>query len=762
MQGVQTEKDTAAVNPPRIGASRRQSAPSGAGARDPSPRPSMPGDWTPGRERPMRDTVEDCRTAARSFDPGRSDPGLPETAPGQVKADGRVLERHVSRFLVDLSIALHRFSMYPVGHPALGIIVDTLARRAGALLQSRQRIAIGVARDRLVIEGVVTDAAHPLLRGLAERLHRHHLSALTIYRGLTVDELFDLITTVASAPERDGPLGGRLAGLEGSWPHVGLYPLTVGALEMVDADGAEGGPGSSRCAGLWVGLAQAALGREVEPESAPPSEPAAVARAIDEHQPAEAYDQVIVGYLQQIAEEIRTTDAPETGELRRRVSTLVSTMHPATLRRLLAMGGSAAHRCLFVRTAAAGLSAGAVVDLVKAAAEASHEELSTGLVRLLTKLADHADTGTAHVQPLADSALRVQVARLLSDWDLPNPNPDDYSKVLERIAHRPATEHPVRPATRPAGDHLRLIEIALEVDTEGPVLWQAVDGLIESGQLAAAVALVRPAAAAGGLGARVWEALSSPGTVQRLLRRVPPDFAAVDALLADLPVESLVPLFDVLSDSSDRRDRRAAFDRLRVCGRKAAHAAMARLDDTRWYVVRNMLALLAEIDDLPPTCDPERWLGHRDARVRREALRVALRLSAVRPHAVSAALSDPDTRVVRLALQAASKFPCPPAAKRLLDLARSDLKDDELQAEALQALVLASRGRAVRDVLLDAAAREARRRRWSAREVTSRAELAALTALATYWPRDPLALPVLRRAAISADQVPRAAKGVPR
>jgi hypothetical protein len=695
----------------------------------------------------MKEIVEDCRTAGRSRDPGQTGSGPPQPA----KADDGVLERDMSRFLVDLSIALHRFSMYPVGHPALGLVLETLARRAGALLQKRQRIAIGVARDRLVIEGVVTDAGHPLLRGLADRLHRHHLSALSIYQGVSVAELSDLIATIAVAPERDGPLGGRLAGLERSWPRIGLHPLTVGALEMVEADGADGDAGSSRCAGLWVGLAQAALGKGTDTESSPPTEPAAVARAIDEHHHAEAYDQVIVGYLQQIAEEIRAADAPETTELRRRVSSLVSTMHPATLRRLLAMGGNAAGRRQFVRTAVAGLSAGAVVDLVKAAAEASHEELSTGLVRLLTKLADHADAGAPRVQPLADSALRAQVARLLADWDLPNPNPDDYSQVLERIARRPAAADAVRPARQTAADHLRLLEIALEVDTDGPVLWQAVNGLVEEGHLASAVALVRPAVAAGGVAARVWETLSSVDTVRRLLRRVPPDFAAVDVLLPDLPGAALGPLFDLLGDSSDRRDRRAAFDRLKASGRKAAEEAVARLDDGRWFVVRNMLALLAEIDLLPPSCEPWRWLDHPDARVRREALRVALRVGGVRHRAVSAALADPDERVFRLAVNAASTFPCPSAAKRLLELARRDLKDDGLQAEVLQGLALASRGRAARDVLLDVAAREAKRLRWPAQETKSRTALAALAALAAHWPRDPLALSVLRRAAASPD-----------
>ena len=70
------------------------------------------------------------------------------------------------------------------------------------------------------------------------------------------------------------------------------------------------------------------------------------------------------------------------------------------------------------------MAAGAVVDLLKAAAEASSETVSHGLVRLFTKLAVHADSGSTATRPLADSALREQVHSLLADWNLADPEPD--------------------------------------------------------------------------------------------------------------------------------------------------------------------------------------------------------------------------------------------------------------------------------------------------------------------------------------------------
>jgi hypothetical protein len=522
-------------------------------------------------------------------------------------------------------------------------------------------------------------------------------------------------------------------------------------------------PQVCRSAELWVGLAQAAVGRG-ETDSAPSAaEPAVVARAIDEHQHLEGYDQVIVGYLQQIAEEVRTTHTPESLELRRRVSTLVSTLHPETLRRLLAMGGDPQRRREFVRTATAGVSAGAVVDLVKAAAEASNGTLSNGLVRLLTKLAAHAEAGVPEVQPLADSALRLQVERLTAGWDLRDPNPADYTDVLQRIARDAPAAVPDAPdAGRTFDDPLRVVYTCLEVDEAAPALWRAVGRLAEAGELAHAVRQLQPGRANRGLEGVIWDAITSADMLRTLVARVPPDFASVDVLLPHVRGDALAPLFDLLINSPDLHVRRATFDRLRQTGGDGSTIAQARLaDEKRWYALRNLLALLAEIDALPGAFDPTPWLAHEDARVRREALRVALRLERLRDRALSAALADTDERVLRPALKAALDCPVRGAARRLFELTGREALPEDLSALAIQALVRVNRGPEVLARLLEIVTRNARWLRWPAREARSRATIAALSALAANWPQDSQVAAIVRRAATSPDaEIRNAVKAV--
>jgi hypothetical protein len=658
----------------------------------------------------------------------------------------------MSRFLVDFSIALHRIAMYPRDHPSLVPVLDTLARRAEVLLHDRPRFAVGVARDRLVIEGVVSEVRHPLLRGLAEHLHRHHLAAISFLRGVGGPELTDVVAALAEDPNRGRGSVGRLPREQApSWPHVTLHPLTIDGLEIVDGNTERATGTSVRCTDLWVGLARAALERSAGDDPTTfAGEPAAVAHAISEHQRVEAYDQVIVGYLLEIAAELREAGGADGVELRRRVSSLVSTMHPETLRRLLDMGGDALGRQQFLQNAAIGMAADAVVNLVKSAAEAADQTVSSGLVRLLTKLAAHAEHGSSAVRPLADSVLRLQVDRLIAGWSLPNPSPSDYTGVLDRIAREwlPRGRQDASVASTPA-EPLRIVQMCLELDEDTPALWRAVDLLADDGNLVRLLDVMEQAGARD-LAQRVWVYAASTETVRRLLSRVPPDLASLDCLLPRLHGEALSPLFDLLT-SDDRPVRRAIFDRLRRLGRTCAPEIIARLGDDGWYVVRNLLALLAEMEHLPADFDPSPWLTHADARVRREALRVALRLPAVRDTALSSGLADSDNRVLGIALTAACGG-CPPAAARqLVALVGQETLDDELRAVAVGALARANRSPQALAALLSVASRNGRLLRRPVLAPASATVVAALAALAANWARDPRAAAVIRCAASSPD-----------
>src|SRR6266699_3624471 len=666
--------------------------------------------------------------------------------------DRATLSRDLADFLIELSIALHKHAMYPEGHPSLAPAAAGLTRRAALLLEDRATVSLGVARNQLVIEGVATDPKHPVLRELAGRLHRHHLGAITFRRGVEQEEVGDALRTLAIEAERTGqPLGlgdrDRLA----AWPHVQLHALTYERLELTDQSGPVG-EGDARAAQLWVGLARAALATAPEDTRPTPTEPAVIAQAIDQHSKAEAtgYDQVIVGYLLQIAAELKTAGSAEAAALRRRTSRLIRTLKPETLQRLVRMGGDFAQRRQFVSDAADGMAVDAVLDILKAAAESSQEAISHSLVRLLSKLAVHAEAGAAPVRPQADAALREQVQQLLAGWTLPDPNPGAYGEALQRMAR-------AAPAGPPRADHHatepdRLVAMALEIGTMGPRLPAAVDRVVAEGRLAQLLDALEGGAADTAAAATVRAQIATAAAVQRIVAREPVDFKLLERLVPLVGTAAAPPLLDALAVAESRGARRGLLAQLAKMGAEIAPFVIARLDDSRWYVTRNLLALLEELGPPPAGFSAAPYMRHTDARVRWQAVKLQLKLPAERDEALVVGLRDQDPRTLRLALGLAVALQaCPDAAVPLLvNRATDRTLPGDLRALAVRALGY-TRARAALETLLQITA--------GGRTLFGREKLAAkspellvaLAALATGWRHDPRSRARLALAASSTD-----------
>jgi hypothetical protein len=655
------------------------------------------------------------------------------------------LSRDVAAFLVEFAIALQNHGVYPPGHPFLARSAEEVVRRLHALLAERDTLSFGIAQRQLVIEGVATDPNHPVLRGMAERLHRCRIGAATLGRGLGAAETSSFLDTLARSTA-DGAAADA-DWMHGSWAHVRLHSLSFDQLELTgDPGAAEGGAERARAAELWVGLARAALAADAE--GAPGGDvpdAARVAHAIERHPRADAYDQVVVGYLLQLAGELRA-GGPGGAEVRRRMSEMVCRLGPDTLRRLVEMGGDAAQRRRFLLDASHGFAAEAVVRLVEAAAGSSGQTLSHSMTRLLAKLAAHAG-GPGAAGP-ADAALREQVERLVGGWTLEDPNPEGYRQALERMS-RAAPDTPVR-AGPAAADDERVVQTALEVGTAGPAAWRAVEGMLAGGGAGRLAVLLAGAPVPSALAESAWARLSTADAVRALLRGGGDAAEGLDRVLDRMGADAAPALLDEMAESPSRTVRRAALLRLAALGVAAVAPAAARLDDPRWYVLRNLLTVLAEAGAVPDGVSPAPFLRHGDARVRREAFKLAFRLSHERVRAVGMALTDPDPQVQRLALGECLES-CPPAALPLVRR-RVDDRAGDPEMRALAIRVLGASGDATSVQSLVRLASHGRTLLGRVRLAPRSPEmLAALTALARGWSGHPAAAPILAEARRSSD-----------
>ncbi|HEY7195288.1 MAG TPA: hypothetical protein VH439_16215 [Gemmatimonadales bacterium] len=670
------------------------------------------------------------------------------------------LSKELADFLIELSIALHKHTMYPEGHPSLDPAAAGVTRRAEHLLEERATVALGVARQQLVIEGVATDPRNPLLSELAGRLHRHHLGAITFHRGLRVAEVADVLRTLAVEASRTGePLGLGPSEQLRAWDHVRLHPVTYEKLELLQEERTameEKDSRGARAAQLWVGLARAALAAEATGDEAPApqTDAATVAKAIDEHPKSAAYDQVIVGYLLQIADELKNAGGAEAMALRRRTSKLVGALQRSTLRRLIEMGGDNAQRFKFAIDATHGLAVDAVLEIVRAMADAAHKTVSDPLVRMLSKLARHAEEGAAETRIQADEALRDQVRDLLEGWSLEDPNPEEYGKTLHQMAAAgtPTTLRGEQQAAEP----LRIVQTALETGVLGFGAWRAIERIVAEEHVGSLVEILeatadpsRPPLYADI--APLWTRVTAPDVVRQLASAEPPDFVTLDRVLPRLAVDGFEPLLDVLGDSESRTTRRGLLDRLARAPRELGPIVVRRLTgDVPWYVARNLLVILDGLPALPEGFSAAAFIEHRDARVRREALKISLKLPADRERAMLGALRDPDPRTVRRALTGALEE-CPSAALPLItQIASAQTRTSELRLLAIKVLGRVSTP-AARDALVALA--DGGRTWWGRPKLANRSIelLAALMALATSWRADPRVANLLKLAAASKD-----------
>ena len=674
------------------------------------------------------------------------------------------LSRELADFLLELSITLNKHAIYPTRHPLLDLAVDGVANRLGLLfVGDRESLSIGVARRQLIIEGVATDPLNPVLKELAQRLHEHRVGALKFVRGIGREELAQALAALAIDPVRSAkPLGLDTDRVGELWPHVRFFPLTYDRLQLIEDDGSGETAGSDqmpsgRATQLWIGLARAALVSDTSSSPAPQSEreddaalePATVARAIDEHQREEAYDQVIVGYLLQIGEELKTAEGIEAAGLQRRVSRLVGSLKESTLGKLLEMGGDKAQRRRFLLDASQGITVEAVIDLVKAASAAEGQTVSHSMLRMLSKLAHHPSSGGGP-RAKTDPTVRDVMKRLVDDWSLDDPNPEAYRQALQNISSTrgmavSASTNGIATECEPE----RMIQIAIEVGAMGPQIHSAMTGLYKSGRADALLDLVEQAPK-GGAATPVWDFLVEEGVFESLFEQQRIDFPLVGRFVRRLGVSAAPTLLSAVLVFDDAKMRAQFYELLQPFGDEVGLAAAQKVPEAPPAVQRELLALLGRLTTLPPGFSAQDYLENPEPLVRREAVRLLLRDAATREQAIMSALGDPDDRVVFAGLSAAQEK-CPvPGIDLIKERVDAGELDSQLRTMGIR-IVAQQRADDALAWLLGFVVTEAHWGRRPKLRPATPEMLAALSMIATGWRDDPAAVTGLRLAEQSKD-----------
>ncbi len=116
---------------------------------------------------------------------------MAETSPPPTPGPGATLEKQTLEALKAIGKALGQMALYKVGHPAV-IATITLAQEnlaAALALSSGGEIAIGIDRDKLILNARVVGTLSQLPASLANLFNRFKLSSLSFKTGISADEL---------------------------------------------------------------------------------------------------------------------------------------------------------------------------------------------------------------------------------------------------------------------------------------------------------------------------------------------------------------------------------------------------------------------------------------------------------------------------------------------------------------------------------------------------------------------------------------------
>jgi hypothetical protein len=636
-----------------------------------------------------------------------------------------------SAFLTRLAIALNRSSAYPPDHPVLASGIDDLLRDIDALTSADGEVAIAVGRDRLHTSGGETDPSNPLHRGLAAKLHRQQVGAVRFRRGVQATELSALLEDLTASRVAMGN-----AAEWPSYPNVHITGFSAGDLAF--SDGPDGGDARD----FWRGIAEVVLG---DARSAEMASGTVLMQAVGRHVETESGRAAVAGELSRLAARAASTsdDAPQAGAA---LARLLGGLDTNLVSTLLASMTDGSQKSRFMTDAVEGVPIDSVVPLLSAAADASDETLSHALLRLLTKLAVQAD-GPLNQAVEADAALRDAVQSLVQNWTLDDPNPHEYRNLLVRLTRNEGEAAGLR--SLDDGTE-RLFLIGLETGTDSAVVRSALDKLLEQSRFDVAI-----------------EAVSQAGIVTPLLEEcrtrimTSPHFAAFlssERACADVIVRiaewagsaaTAEPLLAALEAADTAATRRRLLSTLEKLGPSIAPQLIARLTEKPWFVRRNMLVLLGSLDEHLQGFSALPYISDPDARVRREAVKIAVRHGADRAAAMEKGLTDSSELVLVAALAGLhDNIPV-----FLLPIAMEIAEREELARETRALAVRAAathRSAMVFSWLMG----QAGRRRWPFRlKLGTRTEIlpAVLSALRQNWSEAPEVRRLLLLAARSND-----------
>lgn len=169
--------------------------------------------------------------------------------------------------------------------------------------------------------------------------------------------------------------------------------------------------------------------------------------------------------------------------------------------------------------------------------------------------------------------------------------------------------------------------------------------------------------------------LQKVAAAMRMFRAGSTENAACRRLLEVLGEHAISPLLEVLARESDMSARKQIIDIISGIAAQHVSALGRRVNDSQWFVVRNVVSILGATRDPAALAYLPGPLRHADVRVRRETIRALANIRDRRSvELLAAALNDPDQQNVQLAARHLGALGAADAVDALATVAAGDTR----------------------------------------------------------------------------------------
>ncbi len=642
----------------------------------------------------------------------------------------------LTNLVVELNIARRHLAAYPKGHPVIATATQRVLSLLVQVLEFRDEITLGVAKDRLMVGTTILEQGNLIFRDFARILFERGIALLTLQKGLSGPELEQFNEFLSWKREVVYDAGGMAQLLaQHGVSHVLVQGIDYSLFKVAgEGDGSDEATEAEHPFDLWerfvAGLTEGTLNPYGEQGPADAIDPEVLALIVstkngweEGSEAAESYEQAFSTLLHDIdRESVASRYSVESIE---KLSRFIGSLSPGLRRQF--MHSSFHHLANHGNVAESVLSRFSDDVIMEALQESGQSEnyVPPIILNLLQKLAaTGAGQRQSKLQELIGTSNDEEMAKkfrvIFQEDELDKYIPQDYQQALRTIVNSESLtvdeEYELTELKSTLASHsveTQVSAIILELMNSPAEEWlvevlernlsELCQYFLDSGDFATLITLFDriSGAQAGDDGSfdqktrdEMLDVFGRLEFVEEVLRgpvvwgKV--KFGEIRTVIQRIGEPFIEPLFNRLAEEENISLRRFYMGMLIEMGNAVRDAALLRLGDSRWYFVRNLLVILRALNDPLIVTHLHRLIANQQPKLRQELLKTLLHFRDPEGERLLAQDLGSTNEELRLnAIQISGKSRNPAVFKYLLDILRKSglsAADVEVKKNSLFAL----------------------------------------------------------------------------